>query len=190
MSSANSFVKQFYGQEKPGIGERIAGSLPASKRELRKSVDELSVDTMENTLLIKGLYDQLGLEMPDLEHKAVELVGARKEKKILDKKVEEYEKREDAYLNGSILEKSRRFFGGTPQNPLKEKDAPVINIQLPEGLLGHAQAQPQAQVEDPRIQKMELEIQGLTKSMEALVTAIGEQFKSAQKEDVKEEAKA
>lgn len=174
--SANSFVKQFYGQEKEGIGAKIVGALPASRKQVKKDIDELSVDAMENTLHIHALYQHLGIEMPDLEHQAVELVGARREKKVLDMKVEEYQKREDAYLHGSILEKSRRFFGGAPVNPLKEEKQPVINIQLPEGLLGQAPAV----TENKKIQAMEVQMNEMKESLETLIQGLSAQFQQQQ----------
>lgn len=173
--SANAFVKQFYGQEQPSLGAKIAGALPASRKQVGKSIDELSVDGMENTLHIHALYQHLGIEMPDLEHQAVELVGARREKKVLDMKVEEYQKREDAYLQGSILEKSRRFFGGAPVNPLKEEKQPVINIQLPEGLLGQAPVK-----DDEKIQAMNVRMDEMQESLETLIQGLSAQFQQQQ----------
>lgn len=181
--SANAFIKQYYGQEKEGIGAKISGALPASKKHVNKAIDELAVDSMENTLHIHALYQHLGIEMPDLEYQAVEMVGARREKKVLDMKFEEYQKREDAYLQGSILEKSRRFFGGAPVNPLKEDKAPVVNITLPEGLLAGAQG------ESPKLQAMEVQLQTLEKSLETLIGALSQQFDQQQPQAQAEVAK-
>ncbi len=148
--SAQRFIEEYNNPRSRSVGSKIGGMLPVSGNKFLEHKNESDVSNMENALLINGLYEKLGLEVPDVHDKAVEMVGLHREKKVVDKQIDVFEKREAAYHDGSILEKARRMLGGAPVDPRKQEELqPVINIQLPTELLGAQQPK------DERIDKLE-----------------------------------
>jgi len=148
--SAQRFIEEYNNPRSRSIGSKLGGMLPVSGNKFLEHKNESDVSNMENALLINGLYEKLGLEVPDVHAKAVEMVGLHREKKVVDKQIDVFEKREAAYHDGSILEKARRMLGGAPVDPRKQEELqPVINIQLPKELLGGQE------IEDERLNKLE-----------------------------------
>lgn len=148
--SAQRFIEEYNNPRSRSVGSKIGGMLPVSGNKFLEHKNESDVSNMENALLINGLYEKLGLEVPDVHDKAVEMVGLHREKKVVDKQIDVFEKREAAYHDGSILEKARRMLGGAPVDPRKQEELqPVINIQLPKELLGGQE------IEDERLNKLE-----------------------------------
>lgn len=163
--SAQRFVAEYKNPKARSIGSKVGGMFPVSKNTFRENKDETDVSIMENSLLINGLYEKLGIEVPDLHDDAVQLVGLHREKKVVDKKVEVFETREARYQEGSILEKTRRLLAGAPVDPRgKEENQPVFNITLPKEILG---AQP---IQDSRIEELEQQFNAQKVQMDEVLT--------------------
>lgn len=137
MSNTNQFVQDYYQNphDKPLL-KRVGGMLPVSKNVFNEEITDLKVDSVVNAIHLQKIASHLGIELEDVTNDAVHICGMKQEAKVFEKKVSEYEHREHQYANGSIMEKARRWVGSAPVDPRKNNEQPVINITLPENLLG------------------------------------------------------
>lgn len=180
--SAQQFIREFHNPSVRSTASKFGDVLPVSGKRFNEHKNESDVSTMEAHLLINGLYEKLGLDVPDVHEKAIEMVGLHRDKKVVDKQVQVFEKRDEAYKNGSILEKARRALGGAPVDPRKQEELqPVFNIQFPEHLLGAQQPK------DERIERLEeqfkqtqVKLDEQTKDFSEIVALLKGQFDGKQ----------
>jgi hypothetical protein len=175
----NTFVQEYYQnpKDKPLI-KRVGGMLPVSKNVFNDEIMHQKVDTAVNAIHIQQIASHLGIELEDVQHAAVEVCGMKQDARIFEKKVQDFESRENAYMNGSVLEKARRWMGSDPVDPrttIKGNEQPVINIQLPEGLTGDNSLQ-------ERVARNEQTMQELSGQMASLLSALEAQFQAKQTE--------
>lgn len=180
----NQFVQAYYQNpnDKP-LTQRIGGMLPVSKAVFNDEITHVKVDTAVNAIHLQQIATHLGIELEDVTHAAVEVCGMKQDARNFEKKVQTYEHREHANANGSILEKTRRFFGSDPTDPrsgVKAAEQPVINITLPESLTGDNSIQ-------ERVARNEQTMQEMSSQLSVLLSALETQFQAKQ-ETVQPEA--
>ena len=184
----NTFVQEYYQnpKEKPLL-KRVGGMLPVSKSVFNDEIMHQKVDTAVNAIHIQQIASHLGIELEDVQHAAVEVCGMKQEARLFEKKVQDFDARENAYMNGSVLEKARRWIGSDPVDPrstVKSNDQqPVINIQLPEGLTGDNSMQ-------ERMARNEQTLQELGTQMASLLSVLNQNFQAKQTEAETSEVKA
>lgn len=183
----NTFVQEYYQnpKEKPLL-KRVGGMLPVSKNVFNDEIMHQKVDTAVNAIHIQQIASHLGIELEDVQHAAVEVCGMKQEARLFEKKVQDFDARENAYMNGSVLEKARRWIGSDPVDPrstVKGEQQPIINIQLPEELVGGGNLQ-------ERVQRNEQAMQELSTQMASLLSALESQFQAKQTEAETSEVKA
>lgn len=123
--NTQKFIDEYYAKPQDRtLRQKAGGILPVSRKVFNEEVNELKVDGMETRLLLDMVMKELGMEAPEnIRRDAVTVTAMKEEGRAFDKKVERYEAREEAYAEGSLVEKFARFFN-TPEDPRKSEPAP------------------------------------------------------------------
>ena len=153
--NTQKFIDEYYTKpQERTLKQKAGGILPVSRKVFNEEINELKVDGMETRLLLNMVMKELGIEAPEgIRQDAVAVAGMKEEGRAFQKKVDHYDAREQAYADGSLVEKFARFFN-TPQDPRKSEAEPQ---------------QPQTIV----IQQDTSRIQALEKNFEELSANIG-----------------
>lgn len=123
--NTQQFIDDYYTKpQNRSFKQKAGGILPVSRRVFNEEIREVKVDNMETRLLLDLVVKELGIEVPeDIREDAVAVAGMKEEGRAFQKKVDHYEAREQAYADGSVLEKFARFFN-TPEDPRKTEPKP------------------------------------------------------------------
>lgn len=153
--NTQKFIDEYYTKpQQRTFKQKAGGILPVSRKVFNEEINELKVDGMETRLLLNMVMKELGIEAPEgIRQDAVTVAGMKEEGRAFQKKVDHYDSREQAYADGSLVEKFARFFN-TPEDPRKSEAEPQ---------------QPQTIV----IQQDNSRIDALEKNFEELSTNIG-----------------
>lgn len=176
--NTQQFIDNYYTKpQNRSFKQKAGGVLPVSRRVFNEEVNELKVDNMETRLLLNMVMKELGLEAPEsIREDAVEVAGMKEEGRAFQRKVDHYDAREQAYADGSVIEKFARFFN-TPQDPRKTEPQ---------------QQQPQTiviQQDTSRIDALENQFKELSHGIGAFLDAMQHETNEKTKQPETQEAK-
>ena len=161
--NTQQFINDYYTKpQERTLKQKAGGILPVSRKVFNEEINELKVDGMETRLLLNMVMSQLGMEVPEgIRTDAVNVAGMKEEGRAFQRKVDHFDSREQAYADGSLVEKFARFFN-TPQDPRKSEPQP----QQPQTIV--------IQQDNSRVDALEKKLNEMSDGLGAVLDALNQ----------------
>jgi len=113
------------------ISQPLQGLTTVPNQNLQKSsLHELRVNDTEMQLLLGQIFNHLQIQPPEgIRQQAEFLQQQMTNDQIYALAQQEYMQRSHAYMNGSVLERVKRFFGGHPMPPMHPSQMQMMQQQ-------------------------------------------------------------
>lgn len=161
------------------MSQPLQGLTQVPNQNNKGSLHDLKVNDLEIQMLIGQIFNHLQIEPPQgLRQQAEFLMQQMTNDQIYAVAQQEYMQRSHAYMNGSVLERVKRFFGGHPMPPMHPNQMQAMQMQamyqqpmygqpMPQQPIGYVQPQPQQMMTPPApqpdmMQNMQEQVNNLT----------------------------